>query len=150
VIKFGRPVIGDVDARLPRVVEKLACDEAVEAIWLFGSRARGEADTLSDVDIAVLASPGLSSGELFDRQIDWTTTAVGELATDEVGVQILNRLPVAVRHSIIRDARLLWARTPEIAADFVAHTVKEYLDLQPYLARYDRDLFRRAASGTLR
>jgi hypothetical protein len=91
----------------------------------------------------------LSSGELFDGQIGWTTTAVDVLETDEIAIQVLNHLRVAVRYSMMRDARLLWARTPEAAVDFVAGTVEEYLDFQPYLAQYDRELFRQAASGTL-
>ena len=62
----------------------------------------------------------------------------------------MNRLPVALRYSILREARLLWSRAPEIAADFTGRTTKEYLDLKPYLDRYDRDLFRQAATGTLR
>ena len=150
MIKFGRPISVDIDARLPRLVDSLARDQDVEAVWLFGSRARGDADALSDVDIAVLARADLSLDDLFDKQLDWTTIAVGSLETDEVGVQVVNRLPVAVRYSMLRDARLLWARTPETAADFLAGTIREFLDFQPFLARYDRDLFRQAASGTLR
>jgi hypothetical protein len=55
-----------------------------------------------------------------------------------------------LRHAILRDARLLWARSPDAAADLWARTLKEYLDFKPYLDRYDRDLLRRAVTGTLR
>jgi hypothetical protein len=65
-------------------------------------------------------------------------------------VQAINRLPVALRHGILRDARLLWASSAETAADVTARTVKEYLDLKPYLDRYDGDLLRQAATGRLR
>lgn len=150
MIKFGRPVSVDVDARLPRLVEALSQDDSVEAIWLFGSRARGEADALSDVDIAVLARGGLDASTLWERQLSWTALAVEALGTDEVGVQVLNRLRVAHRYGMLRDARLLWSRSPEVAADFEARTLKEYFDLRPYLDRYDRDLLRQAASGRLR
>lgn len=150
MIRFGRPVVVDVEARLPRLVEALARDAHIEAVWLFGSRARNEADALSDVDLAVLASSHLEAPALWDKQLEWTGTAVQVLGTDEVGVQVMNRLPTALRHSILRDARLLWSRAPEIAADFAGRTVKEYLDLKPYLDRYDRDLFCQAATGRLR
>lgn len=150
MIKFGRPVAVDVEARLPSLVDALARDRHVEAVWLFGSRARNEADALSDVDLAVLASGDLDPPALWDKHLEWTGVAVQALGTDEVGVQVVNRLPTALRYSILRDARLLWARAPEIAADFTGRTVKEYLDLKPYLDRYDRDLFRQAATGRLR
>jgi predicted nucleotidyltransferase len=150
MIKFGRPVSADVEARLPRLVEALANDDRLEAVWLFGSRARNEADALSDVDLAALARSDLNAAMLWDAQIEWTGVAVKTLGTDEVGVQLLNRLPVALRDPILRDARLLWSRSPEVAADFAGSTLKEYLDLKPYLARYDRDVLRQAATGTLR
>ena len=150
MIKFGRPVPADVEARVPRLVEALAGDQRIEAIWLFGSRARHEADVLSDVDIAVLARPDLDEEALWNGQLAWTNVAVHVLATDEVAVQAVNRLPVALRHAILRDARLLWSRSPERVADYQSRTLKEYLDLKPYLDRYDRDLCHEAATGTLR
>jgi predicted nucleotidyltransferase len=150
MIKFGKPVTIDVEDLLPRLVEVLAKDERIEAVWLFGSRARNEADSLSDIDIAVLANRDLDASALWDAQLEWTGLAVKALGTDEVAVQVLNQLPVGLRDPILRDARLLWSRSPEIAADFAALTLKEYLDLEPYLARYDRDLFRQAATGKLR
>lgn len=150
VIKFGRPVTSDVEARLPRLIEALVRDGRIEAMWLFGSRARKEADALSDVDVAVLARRDLDPAALWDAQIDWTTLAVETLGTDEVAIQAINRLPTALRYGILRDARLLWASSLEVAVDFTARTMKEYLDLKPYLDRYDGDLFRQAASGHLR
>jgi predicted nucleotidyltransferase len=135
---------------MPVLVDEIARDERVEAVWLFGSRARNEADGLSDIDLAVLTRAALDVPALSSAQLAWTAMAVKALGTDEVGVQALNRLPVALRHAILRDARLLWARSPEVAADFESRTQKEFLDLRPYLDRYDRDLFRQAATGTLR
>ena len=150
MIKFGRPVPADVETRLPALVEKLARDDRIEAVWLFGSRARNEADSLSDVDLAVLVRHDLDGAVLWDAELEWIGLATTALRTDEVAIQPINRLPVALRHSILRDARLLWSRAPELPADFWARTHKEYLDLKPYLERYDRDLFRQAATGTLR
>lgn len=150
MIKFRKPVSVDVEVRLPCLAETLARDDHVAAVWLFGSRARKEADALSDVDIAVLARGGLDRSALWDDQLRWTRVAVEVLGTDEVAIQIVNPLPVALRHGILHGARLLWARSPEIAADFETRTLKEYLDFKPYLDRYDRDLFDEAARGTLR
>jgi uncharacterized protein len=150
MIKFGRPVAADVEARLPGLVEALAADDRLEAVWLFGSRARNEADALSDVDLAVLCRSDLDASSLWDAQMAWTELAARTLGTDEVLVQAVNRLPVAWRHGMLRDARLLWSRSPEVAADFAARTLQEYLDFKPYLDRYDLELLAQAASGRLR
>ena len=150
MIKLSKPVSIDVESRLPRLVEAFANDDRIEAVWLFGSRARREADALSDVDLAVLVRADLDVPALWDGQLEWTGLAVKVLGTDEVAVQPLNRVPVGVRDPILRDARLLWSRSPEVAADFEALTRREYLDFEPYLARYDRDLLRQARTGKLR
>jgi predicted nucleotidyltransferase len=55
MVKFGRRVTIDIDARQRGVVELLAHDTHVAAIWLFGSHASDAADILSDVDLAVIA-----------------------------------------------------------------------------------------------
>ena len=101
-------------------------------------------------DIAVLARTDVTGPALVDGEMEWTGRAVAALGTDEVVVQAVNRLPLAVCHAILRDARLLWARVPERAADFAARTLKEYFDLKPHLDRYDRELLRQAATGRLR
>jgi uncharacterized protein len=150
MIKFGKAVPANVEQHLPELARALAEDPRLEALWLFGSRARGEADSLSDVDLAALARLDASPDELWDCQLAWTDIANRTLKTDEVAVQALNRMPVALRQSILRDARLLWARSPERTADFEAATLQRYLDMKPYLDRYDRELMQQAASGRLR
>lgn len=150
MIRFGHAVAQDVDVGLNKLVSLLAADPRVEVVWLFGSRARGEHDALSDVDLAVLASPNASKEQLFDWSIDWTNAAVRHLGTDEVAVQPINRIPLALRHGILRDARVLWQRRPYLAADYEVHTTKRYLDLEPHLRRYDNELFQQAATGTVR
>ena len=150
MIKFGKPVAVGVEARLPRLVDALASDDRIEALWLFGSRARNEADALSDVDLAALCRSTLGSRDIADAELAWTALAARSLGTDEVAVQAVNRMPVALRHAILRDARLLWSRAPERAADFTAETLKAYLDFAPYLTRYDRELLQQAARGRLR
>jgi predicted nucleotidyltransferase len=150
VIKFGTPVRAGVEGHLPQLVQALEQDQRLDALWLFGSRARGEADALSDVDLAALARPDLTQAQIWDCQLEWTRRATLELGTDEVLVQPLNGTPVALRHAILRDARLLWTRCPERVADFWAFTLKQYLDFKPHLDRYDRETLRQAASGELR
>ena len=150
MIRFGRSVPGDVEQRLRKLVGVFASDPRLDALWLFGSRARGEADALSDIDLAVLASANTDPASLWDLQLKWTGKAVEILATDEVAITVLNRARVTIREAVLRDARLLWARSSERVADFDAATAKEYLDIKPHLEAYDRDLLHQAAAGRLR
>jgi len=66
------------------LIERLAADSRIEAVWLFGSRARNQADALSDVDIAVLVRDDLSGSALWDADLAWSRVALAALGTDEV------------------------------------------------------------------
>ncbi len=150
MIKFGTPVPADVDARIPDLVRRLAGDTRIAAVWLFGSRARGEADALSDVDVAVLAAGAPTQGQLASWALEWLGTANETLKTDEVSLIVLNRASLLLRHEVLRDARLLFARSPELAADYELGTIRAFLDFRTHLDRYDRELLARAAAGQLR
>lgn len=150
MIKFGKPVPADVEARLADLVRRLSADARVEAVWLFGSRARGEADALSDVDVAVLAADSPAPGEPASLELEWLDIANETLRTDEVSLVVLNRAPLVLRHEVLRGARLLFARSPEVAADFELGTVRAFLDFRAHLDEYDRELLASAAAGRLR
>lgn len=150
MIKFGQPVPADVDGRLPELARRLAGDPRVAAVWLFGSRARGEADALSDVDVAVLAAGTPTRGELASWEVEWLGAANETLRTDEVSLVVLDRAPLVLRHEVLRGARLLFARSPEIPADYELGTIRAFLDLRHHLDEYDRELLACAAAGRLR
>src|SRR5260370_42702850 len=63
--------------------EMAAADPWVEAVYLFGSRARGDARPGSDVDLAVLTCP---SNAPIDRIV--VEAALAPLAEDQLGVPV--------------------------------------------------------------
>lgn len=46
------------DELIDRVTTGLSADTRIHAVWLGGSMGRGEADVLSDVDLAIVIVPG--------------------------------------------------------------------------------------------
>ena len=150
MIKFGTPVPSEVDARIPDLARRLSADARVAAVWLFGSRAHGDADALSDVDLAVLAAGVPTQQELATWQLEWLCAANETLRTDEVSLVVLNRAPLVLRSEALRGARLLFARSPEIAADYELATIQACLDFRDRLDDYDRELLAQARAGRLR
>jgi len=64
--RAARPNIGnyaDEKAALDAVVMRLVTELDPQAIWLFGSRARGDHRPDSDFDLLVVAQPGQAWGE---------------------------------------------------------------------------------------
>jgi predicted nucleotidyltransferase len=88
-----------------RLVARLSGEPSVRRVILFGSRARGEAQPRSDVDLAVEA-PGVSAREWL-RLADMAEDADTLLSIDLVR---LDEAPSELRERILAEGRALYER----------------------------------------
>ena len=105
----------------------------VIAAYLFGSIARGQANRLSDVDIAVLLNSSVDEEAALERQLKLMID-MDHFADREVQVVILNRAAPLLAYQVIRDGRLLFERDRAERIAFDVRAMKLYFDLQPMLA----------------
>ena len=110
---------------LARVVDN---EPSVVAAYLFGSRARGTAGPLGDVDVGLLIAPGADDRAICDRVMDGLAVNLG---TDRIDVLSLNRAPSPVRYRVVRDGVLVVCRQAAVLEHFVAESVLTYLDFKP-------------------
>lgn len=106
----------------------------VEAAYLFGSEARGEASKGSDLDIAILLREpheATLEGGGFDL-----AAALAAMLERPVDLVILNGAPVDLVARVLRDGRLLLDRNPSARIRFEVQARNEYFDLLPYLRQY--------------
>lgn len=91
-----------------RFIESVAALPFVEAIWLYGSRARGQHRERSDIDLAISA-PGASESE-WQQVLNLIEDADTLLHIDCVR---LDALPDAdpLRASILADHQVLWGKS---------------------------------------
>jgi uncharacterized protein len=122
-------------------------DARVDCAWLFGSRVRGEAGPLSDVDVAVLLDPSVAP----EARLDTAAALVEKMERRYVPVDLvlLEEAAPALRHRVFRDGLLLFERDARRRVAFEVRAIQEYLDFQPLAAIYDRALIARAAKGQL-
>ncbi len=138
-------MIRSVLNELQSLVEKL---EGVDCAWIFGSTARQEAGPLSDVDVALLFQEGMDSA----GRAQAAMTLMGKLQRiggPPVDIVVLNDAPAALQHRVLRDGRLIFCRDTARRVRFEVRAIREYLDFQPVLERYDRLLLQRAREGRL-
>jgi uncharacterized protein YutE (UPF0331/DUF86 family)/predicted nucleotidyltransferase len=114
----------DIETRLERLSGTLRPLEALSALWLFGSFARGEATPVSDVDLAYLADSG-SKGEgreRFDARL--YQEIAHTLETDEFSFVDLERAPAHVAMQVLREGRLLYCREATVVAELAEKTFR--------------------------
>ena len=108
----------------------------IVCVYVYGSVARGEARSASDIDIAVLYAQeppptldglGLELGYTLER-----------LLGKPVDLVILNRAPLDLIHRVLRDGVLVCESDPSARIRFEVQARSAYFDLLPYLRQYRR------------
>lgn len=108
------------------------------AVYLFGSRAAGTAQSGSDFDLGLLLpreAPTLSGPERLGL--------IGELersAGRQVDLVVLNRAPLPLQFEIIHSGKVLYESDGEVRTDAEDLIIRDYLDLQPWYERSYREL----------
>lgn len=115
---------------------------AVEAVYLFGSRAEDRARSDSDFDFAVVASslskPG--SSELRDKLLTELTRA----GFDNLSVVIFSFDDLYLAFQCVKNNFVVYKRDGFDVDSFYSLVVRRYLDFEPYLRR-QREEFRNGA-----
>ncbi len=98
-------------AELVRALRELLPE--VEAIWLFGSFARGDARAESDLDVAVLAERPIAPDQLWSA-----ATALGARLGLPVDLVDLRAVSLLLRFEVVTRGERLFARDPLLADRF--------------------------------
>lgn len=121
-----------IRVELEAMAAYLAGQPDLVAAYLFGSVARGQADHLSDVDIAVLFDAALGAEESVERQLRLMVD-LEAYADREVQVAVLNRAPPLLAYQAVRHGILLYERSRSERIDFEVRARKMYFDFKPWL-----------------
>jgi predicted nucleotidyltransferase len=131
------------EARRSALGARFSAFPEVVAVYLFGSVARGTRGKSSDVDIAVLTRAREASQRRSRSIVEYVQAACDALGTDNVDVVLLHRAPIALRHEVFREGKLLLVRDPEALTRFRLESSREYLDTIPLRRTYEEAFFRR-------
>ena len=121
----------------------------VIAAYLFGSHARGQAHTLSDVDVAVLFAEETPGNARFDSVLRLVFELERALGAGRVDVVDMEDVAIMLRYQILRDGRLIYCTDPKRRARFYARSMSLYFDFLPSRKLYYRHLMARIKEGRL-
>ena len=122
--------------------------DSVTLAYLFGSTVRGEANCLSDIDIAVLFDNTLTKKEAFDLQLKLIVDLGDLLKTNNVDLVVLNDSPLLLAFNIIHDGIILKS-DERIRVYFETGIMSRYYDEQYYIKRHMKRAVERMAKGRL-
>ncbi len=111
----------ELSHKVLNIIETIKSHPDVIAIYLFGSHAKGEANPMSDIDIAVIVENPTPESE----------ADIGSLSTPELDIVLFHRLPLHIKSEVFRDGKELFVRDEEKLADIKFRVMREYLDTSP-------------------
>ena len=119
----------------------------VVALYLFGSRARGEERPTSDYDYAVLTREGghRKGGPLYMALYDLLAEiSPRTLANDVIDIVFLEDAPLELRFHVVRYGQVLYDADPAARLEFETRTTLLYCDFRPLLDEMDQAILERA------
>ena len=106
----------------------------VEALYLFGSRAQGNAASSSDFDFGLLFEDGKlprsQCGEEYQKIYDLLQDCV--TVTTDIDIVFLEQAPLQLRYHVVRYGQVLLDANPLKRGRFEERTAEEHADFEPY------------------
>ena len=112
------------------------CNDIILA-FLFGSFARGNATTFSDLDIAIFFSDTTDFYRINDLR-----GKLSEMFNIEVDIVVLNTASPVIKMQVLKKGTLLVNKDPKAYNEFFVNTVKEYDDLKRTRKEIEENILR--------
>ena len=128
---------GDVAALGRRLAQILSPRDEILEAYVFGSVARGQEQTHSDVDVAVFVDPKAKLSGGFGLRAQLTTELMASMGTNDIDVVILNQAPPLLYHRVLRDGIRIFARNLRATTVREGRAFSRYCDFVPQLEKID-------------
>lgn len=120
----------------------------VTAVYLYGSFARGDAKSDSDIDLAVLVEESDKYQGFAIPQVVFAQDLTEKLGR-EVEVQDLKAVRVDFAHRVLSEGQLLYSGNEKVRIEFEEMIIRDFFLLKPFLDEYYYYLGEIAKKGEL-
>jgi predicted nucleotidyltransferase len=116
--------------------------------YLFGSVAKGNAGTLSDIDIAVFIDPMYLPRDIGYGYKSELIVELQAVLAGKVDLVILNSASTMLKFQILKNGALICCRSEDERRMFHEKAILKYLDIKPLLKIQGHYLRKRLAKGS--
>ena len=115
---------------LKRIVEDVAKDAEILALFLYGSNARAEACEQSDIDLCLVLMPTrYTSKELSQKKLTY-------LKSFELDIQIFQQLPIYIKKRVIKEGKVLYCKDDDALYDLCFTVIRDFADFEHIYRHY--------------
>jgi len=104
---------------LQRLVLRAEADPEILAVLLFGSAARGDAGSSSDVDVCLILEDGDSARRRAEKRLDY-------LMEGDLDVQVFQDLPLYIRSRVMAEGHVLFCRDEDRLYEVAFATMRAF------------------------
>lgn len=115
--------------------------------YLYGSYAKGSANRLSDVDVAVFVEEKSLPDGLFDYKLKLVAELSLVLKTSSVEVIVLNEASSMLAHQVLKHGVLISSRNEKKRVEFISKAFNRYSDYKTIMVPHRKMLADRIKSG---
>lgn len=140
-----------IHKRLAALLRTYLAKKPVSFIYLFGSVAKGTADSMSDLDLAVAFQKNFSNKKedsIIDEIASFLATEL-HIPFEKIDIKIFSELPLRIRFRVIRDGQLVYLKDIAHQREEVIATMKLYHDEKPFFDLAQKAFLKRYAKKQL-
>lgn len=130
MIREGRKLPLDAQTKVGEIIQIVAADSDVTALYAFGGLAAGVLKPMSDLDFGVLLDDRSDNKQRFDKHIELIGVFNDTFRTDEIDLIIMNDAPIRMVFQILKTGKMLACRDTGALIDFRDRLVKNYIDFK--------------------
>ena len=116
------------------ILAKARKDGDVVAVFLFGSRARGESVPGSDTDVCLVLRPGNYDPMVLERR------RLSYLKEGNADVHIFSQLPLYIRRRVLKEGKILQCQDDDLLYEIAFRTAQAFEDFRHIYNGYLKEL----------
>lgn len=133
--------------RCREFVEEIHKSYPVSFAYMFGSRAKGKDNAMSDIDIGLMFEESYEDMEDVFVRGDIIETGK-KFFKEPVDIVNLEKAPLILKYVIVQEGIVLKDEDSGKRADFESLTLREYFDFQYYSEHYNNAAIKRIKEGS--